>query len=106
MKLFAWNHQGTFGFGQYRLQNQKPKLLLLGVLPWGWSQQVFGQEIFKAVKSAKYEQPVLISGELKLTVDSQAERAKHRPPNYASLDEETQWEIDKALGILDWEPQE
>jgi acyl-CoA synthetase (AMP-forming)/AMP-acid ligase II len=31
------------------------------------------------------------------------ERAKLRPPNYASLPQKEQWEIDKRLGILDWD---
>lgn len=26
-----------------------------------------------------------------------------RPPNYFRLDGDTQWAIDKSLGILDWE---
>lgn len=33
----------------------------------------------------------------------EAERAKQRPPNYETLSAREQWEIDKGLGILDWE---
>ena len=28
---------------------------------------------------------------------------RERPPNYASLPASRQWEVDKALGILDWD---
>jgi hypothetical protein len=31
------------------------------------------------------------------------DRAKLRPPNYLSLPPGTQWEIDKSLGLLDWD---
>jgi hypothetical protein len=30
------------------------------------------------------------------------EKSFERPSNYFKLDFETQWEIDKELGILDW----
>ncbi len=33
-----------------------------------------------------------------------ARRALQRPNNYAKLSARTQWEIDKGLGILDWNP--
>ena len=36
-------------------------------------------------------------------VITMAERAKHRPPNFASLDAGAQWAVDKELGILDWD---
>jgi hypothetical protein len=32
-----------------------------------------------------------------------AQRAKQRPINYCELSPERQWEIDKSLGILDWD---
>jgi hypothetical protein len=32
-----------------------------------------------------------------------AERAKHRPSNYADLSPAEQWAVDKDLGILDWD---
>jgi hypothetical protein len=32
------------------------------------------------------------------------DQALKRPSNYCKLDPETQWEIDKELGILDWDP--
>lgn len=32
-----------------------------------------------------------------------AERAKQRPPTYEQLSAREQWEIDKGLGILDWD---
>jgi hypothetical protein len=32
-----------------------------------------------------------------------ARRAKQRPANYSKLSGREQWEIDKGLGILDWE---
>jgi hypothetical protein len=32
-----------------------------------------------------------------------AQRAKQRPINYCELPPERQWEIDKSLGILDWD---
>ena len=32
-----------------------------------------------------------------------AQRAKQRPTNYCELLPERQWEIDKSLGILDWD---
>jgi microsomal dipeptidase-like Zn-dependent dipeptidase len=42
----------------------------------------------------------------KETTDSDmARRAKKRPKNYASLTGEEQWQIDKDLGILDWDGQ-
>lgn len=31
------------------------------------------------------------------------EKSFQRPTNYFSLSEQKQWEIDKELGILDWE---
>jgi hypothetical protein len=31
------------------------------------------------------------------------EKSFERPNNYFKLDGRTQWEIDKSLGILDWE---
>ena len=31
------------------------------------------------------------------------ERSFQRPKNYFKLSAERQWEIDKSLGILDWE---
>jgi hypothetical protein len=31
------------------------------------------------------------------------EKSFERPSNYFKLSEERQWEIDKSLGILDWE---
>lgn len=30
-------------------------------------------------------------------------RARHRPPNFEQLSAQEQWEIDKGLGILDWD---
>lgn len=44
----------------------------------------------------------------KLNPDYRQERAMfemsfQRPRNYRKLSPETQWAIDKALGILDWE---
>ena len=35
---------------------------------------------------------------------SQLEAALNRPLSFESMDVETQWEIDKGLGILDWSP--
>ena len=32
------------------------------------------------------------------------EKALKRPLNYNSISSSEQWEIDKRLGILDWEP--
>jgi hypothetical protein len=32
------------------------------------------------------------------------EQALKRPSNYQKLSERQQWEIDKNLGILDWDP--
>lgn len=32
------------------------------------------------------------------------DQALKRPSNYNSLDAESQWMIDKSLGILDWDP--
>lgn len=34
---------------------------------------------------------------------SQAARARLRPANYPDLEPREQWEIDKQLGILDWD---
>jgi len=34
------------------------------------------------------------------------EQALKRPNNYNDLSPESQWQIDKQLGILDWEPTE
>jgi len=31
------------------------------------------------------------------------EKSLERPTNYFNLDKKTQWDIDKKLGILDWE---
>lgn len=36
------------------------------------------------------------------TLGPMAQRAKLRPTEYENLSPQTQWEIDKALGILDW----
>lgn len=32
-----------------------------------------------------------------------ARAAEQRPENFKELDPQTQWDIDKALGILDWD---
>ncbi len=33
----------------------------------------------------------------------QAQAATRRPADYAELSPQTQWDIDKGLGILDWD---
>jgi hypothetical protein len=33
----------------------------------------------------------------------QAEAATRRPANYAELGPQSQWDVDKNLGILDWD---
>lgn len=33
----------------------------------------------------------------------QAQAASRRPTNYCELSAQTQWDIDKGLGILDWD---
>ncbi len=33
---------------------------------------------------------------------SQAQQATRRPSNYAELSAQSQWDVDKGLGILDW----
>jgi hypothetical protein len=38
-----------------------------------------------------------------MTHQEMLEAALQRPKNYHSLSAERQWEIDKDLGILDWE---
>ena len=35
--------------------------------------------------------------------DSMSDRAKLRPSNFKNMTPEEQWEVDKALGILDWD---
>lgn len=35
--------------------------------------------------------------------DASFHKAVNRPPNYSQLSGERQWEIDGALGILDWD---
>lgn len=35
---------------------------------------------------------------------SNVDQALKRPSDYWKLDSETQWGIDKKLGILDWDP--
>jgi len=37
-----------------------------------------------------------------MTQKEMAMQAKKRPSNYEKLSAEDQWEIDKRLGILDW----
>lgn len=37
-----------------------------------------------------------------LTQEEMAERAKLRPDNFGDLSPKEQWNIDKSLGILDW----
>lgn len=41
-----------------------------------------------------------------LTQKEMAEKAKERPDNFEKLSAREQWEIDKELGILDWEGEE
>lgn len=38
-----------------------------------------------------------------LTQEEMAIEAEKRPDNYKELSPEEQWEIDKELGILDWD---
>lgn len=38
-----------------------------------------------------------------LTQEEMAEAARRRPSNFDSLSAKEQWDIDKELGILDWE---
>lgn len=38
-----------------------------------------------------------------MTQEEMAEAARQRPDNYCELPMREQWEIDKKLGILDWE---
>jgi hypothetical protein len=33
----------------------------------------------------------------------QAQRATERPANYCELSAQSQWDVDKGLGILDWD---
>lgn len=42
--------------------------------------------------------PPLINGK-----GPMARAAEQRPENFKELDPQTQWDIDKALGILDWD---
>jgi len=37
-----------------------------------------------------------------MTHEEMFQAALRRPKNYFDLSEESQWEIDKGLGILDW----
>jgi len=37
-------------------------------------------------------------------ISNELRQALKRPENYHSLSPSRQWEIDKELGILDWEP--
>jgi hypothetical protein len=37
------------------------------------------------------------------TQEEMREAAKRRPTNYSDLSPEEQWEIDRELGILDWD---
>lgn len=39
----------------------------------------------------------------RLTQKEMSEEAKKRPDNFEEMSAEEQWEIDKELGILDWE---
>lgn len=99
MKLYCWNHRDTCGYGQYQIQNNYPKLLLLGVLPWGWATMVFGHDAIKAIRKAKYESPVLLEAELIVHQDSTAQREKLRPPNYNSFTPDEKAKVDKGLGL-------
>jgi hypothetical protein len=38
-----------------------------------------------------------------MTENEMFEKSFQRPSNYFKLDGERQWDIDKSLGILDWE---
>lgn len=43
---------------------------------------------------------------VKLSQKEMAEKSKERPANYEKLSAREQWQIDKELGILDWDGKE
>lgn len=70
--------------------------------PWedeGWETVVFAADKGSVVMIRKtFRRPRLPEGKGPL-----ARAAEHRPANFSELDEPTKWEIDRALGILDWD---
>jgi len=51
----------------------------------------------------EYARSVLSELDSKKPLSKEAENAKKRPENYEQLSARDQWEVDKGLGILDWD---
>lgn len=72
-------------------------------------------EIYRKLEAAGYNHAFNTTGETcwidmsgialesKPYLSTEAQQASRRPPNYWDLSPQEQWEIDKDLGILDWE---
>lgn len=61
MRLYAWTDKHSpFKFGA----KQNDKMILLGVLPWGWAEAIYGEEIVGAVKESSFEKPCKLVGDI------------------------------------------
>lgn len=70
---------------------------------------IYGPALLSSSEVRRTFIEVLLEGEFQLTRiknpngKDAAERAKLRPANFADLTPDEQWQIDKDLGILDWD---
>lgn len=74
----------------------KPGSVFSGLFHKAWGQAKASPEYDKEIWK-KLEQQIWAAP------SDMAQKAKRRPPNYAKLSAREQWDIDKRLGILDWD---